>query len=74
MVDTSSRAFTLAIPFLGSLSSVFGFVPLSALQMGSIIAVVAGYIAATEAAKLWIFRLENPAPPASRELPGPEKR
>jgi hypothetical protein len=42
--------------------------------MGSIISVVAGYIAATEAAKLWIFRLENPAAPASRELPGPEKR
>ena len=66
--------FTLTIPFLGSLSSVFGFVPLSALQMGSIIAVVTGYIAATEAAKLWIFRLENPAQPASRELPGLEKK
>ena len=39
---------TLAIPFLGPLSSVFGFVPLSALQMGTVIAIVIGYIAATE--------------------------
>ena len=42
---------TLAIPFLGPLSSVFGFVPLSALQMGTVIAIVIGYIAATEGAK-----------------------
>ena len=46
---------TLAIPFLGSLSSVFGFVPLSALQMGTLVAIVSGYIAATEAAKLWYY-------------------
>jgi P-type Mg2+ transporter len=46
---------TLAIPFLGSLSSVFGFVPLSALQMGTVIAIVMGYIAATEAAKAWFY-------------------
>ena len=31
---------TLAIPFLGPLSSVFGFVPLSALQMATIVAIV----------------------------------
>ena len=42
---------TLAIPFLGTLSSVFGFVPLSTLQMGTVIAIVIGYIAATEGAK-----------------------
>jgi len=46
---------TLAIPFLGSLSSVFGFVPLSVLQMGTVIAIVIGYIAATEAAKAWFY-------------------
>jgi Mg2+-importing ATPase len=45
----------LAIPFLGPLSSVFGFVPLSALQMGTVIAIVVGYIAATEAGKLWFY-------------------
>ena len=46
---------TLAIPFLGPVSSVFGFVPLSALQMGIIIAIVIGYIAATEGAKFWFY-------------------
>ena len=46
---------TLAIPFLGPPSSVFGFVPLSALQMGTVIAIVIGYIAATEGAKVWFY-------------------
>ena len=52
---------TLAIPFLGPLSSVFGFVPLSALQMGAVIAIVVGYIVATEAAKAWFFRTPQEA-------------
>jgi Mg2+-importing ATPase len=47
---------TLAIPFLGPLSSVFGFVPLSARQMGISSAIVVGYIVATEAAKAWFYR------------------
>ena len=54
-------AATLAIPFLGPLSSVFGFVPLSALQMGTVIAIVVGYIVATEGAKAWFFRSINAA-------------
>ena len=59
--STLAVAFaTLTIPFLGALSSVFGFVPLSAPQMGAIISIVAGYIAATEAAKAWFFRSVNP--------------
>lgn len=48
-------AATLAIPFLGPVSSVFGFVPLSALQMGTVIAIVVGYIGATEGAKAWFY-------------------
>jgi Mg2+-importing ATPase len=47
---------TLAIPFLGGMSSVFGFVPLSALQVGTVLAIVAGYIVATEFAKAWFYR------------------
>jgi Mg2+-importing ATPase len=46
---------TLAIPFLGSLSSAFGFVPLSALQMGTLMAIVLGYMAATEGGKAWFY-------------------
>ena len=49
-------AGTLAIPFLGPLSSIFGFVPLSALQMSTVLAIVIGYIAATEGAKVWFYR------------------
>ena len=48
---------TLAIPFLGAPSSLFGFVPLSAPEMGTIIAIVVGYIVATEAAKAWVYRV-----------------
>jgi len=49
-------AATFTIPFLGALSSVFGFVPLSAYQMGAVIAIVLGYIVATEVAKAWFFQ------------------
>ena len=38
---------------------MFGFVPLSALQMGAVIAIVAGYIVATEVAKAWFFRSDE---------------
>jgi Mg2+-importing ATPase len=46
---------TLAIPFLGPMSIMFGFVPLSTLQMVTVIAIVIGYIAATEGAKAWFY-------------------
>jgi Mg2+-importing ATPase len=48
-------AVTLAIPFLGPLSSMFGFVPLSVLEMGTVIVIVIGYIATTEGAKFWFY-------------------
>jgi Mg2+-importing ATPase len=51
-------AATLAIPFLGSLSLLFGFVPLSALQSGVVMAIVTCYIAATESAKIWFYHFE----------------
>jgi len=54
---------TLTIPFLEALSSVFGFVPLSALHIGTVMAIVIGYNMATEAAKAWFFRLEDTAKP-----------
>ena len=49
-------AATLAIPFLGKPSAAFGFVPLSALQLGAVFAIVTGYIVATETAKIRFFR------------------
>ena len=56
-------AATFAIPFLGALSSVFGFEPLSAVELGSVVAIVLGYILATELAKARFFRSENPSQP-----------
>ena len=54
---------TFAIPFLGVLSSLFGFVPLSAIHLGAVVAIVIGYIAATELAKAWFFRSESTSQP-----------
>ena len=45
-----------AMPYFGPVSSAFGFVPLSALQMGAVIAIVVAYIATTEGAKYWLYR------------------
>ncbi len=47
---------TLTVPFLGNLSRVFGFVPLTWTEMGAVCGIVSGYILVTEAAKLWFFR------------------
>ncbi|WP_421693655.1 magnesium-translocating P-type ATPase [Aestuariivirga sp.] len=52
----AAAAATFAIPFLGRMSSAFGFVPLSALELTAVIGIVSGYIVATEIAKLWFFR------------------
>ncbi len=46
---------TLAIPFLGGATTLFGFVPLTAWELVTVVMIVAGYILATESAKLWFF-------------------
>jgi Mg2+-importing ATPase len=51
----------LLIPFLGSFSALFGFVPLSLLEMASVLGIVLVYLAATEATKRWFFRDRGPA-------------
>ncbi len=57
LVSTLAVAIaTLAVPFLGALSAAFGFVPLSVPEIGAVIAIVSGYIIATEVAKVWYFR------------------
>jgi Mg2+-importing ATPase len=48
--------FALAIPYLGPFASAFGFVPLSAFQMVSVLVITAGYIVATEGAKAWFYK------------------
>jgi len=47
-------AAALAIPFLGAAAGIFGFIPLTVPQFGAILAIVAGYLLATEVAKRWL--------------------
>ncbi len=46
---------TLAIPFMGGFSRVFGFVPLSMSEMATVGAILIAYIVATEIAKRWFY-------------------
>ena len=46
----------LAIPYLGPLADLFGFVPLPIGRLAFVVAVVAAYIVATETAKRWFYR------------------
>jgi Mg2+-importing ATPase len=52
-------AATFAVPFLGGMSALFGFVPLSTTELTAVVAIVAGYLLATELAKAWYYRLES---------------
>ena len=56
---------TLTIPFLGGVSAVFGFVPLTAPEMIAVIVIVLGYSGCTEAAKAHFFAATR-APRRSR--------
>lgn len=61
---------TFAIPFLGEASRRFGFVPLSAIELGAVVMIVCAYIVATELTKAWYFRGpslgSSPKTPAAR--------
>jgi P-type Mg2+ transporter len=58
----AATAFALAVPFFGPASRLFGFVPLSAGEMTTVVVIVAAYLAATEAGKRWFFRAGGPTP------------
>jgi Mg2+-importing ATPase len=57
--------FALAIPYLGPFASAFGFVPLSALQMVTVLVITAGYVAATEGAKVWYYKTPKTSQPVA---------
>lgn len=59
-------ALTFAIPWLGPLSAAFGFVPLPIGTLAGVVAIVLGYMAATEAAKAWFLRASGTRRPAPR--------
>lgn len=48
-VAVAAAAFTL--PYLDGISAALGFVPLSAPELGAVVAIVVGYVVATEIAK-----------------------
>ena len=56
----AATVFALAVPFFGPASRVFGFVPLSIVEMGTVVGIVTAYLGATEATKLWFFRSGRP--------------
>ena len=58
----AAAAFALATPFFGRGSALFGFVPLSAVEMGAVVGIVIAYLAATELAKRWVFRAGGATP------------
>jgi Mg2+-importing ATPase len=58
----AATAFALATPFFGRGSTLFGFVPLSTVEMGTVVGIVTAYLAATEVAKRWFFRARGPTP------------
>lgn len=45
-----------ALPFLPPVARIFGLVPLSWAELGATLAIVSGYLLATELTKLWYFR------------------
>jgi Mg2+-importing ATPase len=57
---------TFALPYVGSLSTAFGFVPLPPSLIAASVAIVLGYVVAAEAAKGWFFRS---APDRLRRIP-----
>ena len=67
-------AAALLTPYLGALSGLFDFKPLSPALLGSLLAIVAGYVAATEAAKLWFFRTLRSRPHGALQLRAPPRQ
>ena len=64
---------TFAIPFLGGVSALFGFVPLSAGVLAAVVAIVGGYMLATEIAKSWFFGAGASGPAGPGVNPGGRK-
>jgi Mg2+-importing ATPase len=70
MVDPCGRGRYLRDPVPRWVSALFGFVPLSAAELAVVVAIVGGYIVATEIAKAWFFRHENGVQSAPPTDPG----
>ncbi|MCX7888618.1 MAG: magnesium-translocating P-type ATPase [Rhodobacteraceae bacterium] len=64
-------ATALAIPYLGPASAAFGFVPLPPALAAAALAIVLGYVLATEGAKARFYRHEEAAAPPAAGPPAP---
>jgi Mg2+-importing ATPase len=53
-------AFAVAVPFIGPFARVFGFVALTWPLLSTMVAIVVGYVLATELAKRWFYRGRRP--------------
>jgi len=53
-------AVALALPYAGGFAALFGLVPLGAPLMATALAIVAAYVAATEAAKRRFYAAATP--------------
>lgn len=55
-ISLAVGVLAISLPFIAPLSQVFGLTPLRAGVLGVLATLIVGYLAATEAAKLWYFR------------------
>lgn len=60
----------LAAPYLGPVSRLFGFTPLSPLLLAAMLGVVCAYVAVTETVKAWFFRDARRRAALSPQAPG----
>jgi Mg2+-importing ATPase len=52
----ATAALALALPYVGPVAALLGFVPLSPVVIGVMLLIVAGYAGVSELAKLWFYR------------------
>jgi Mg2+-importing ATPase len=55
-ISLAVGVLALCLPFVPALAGMFGLTPLKGMLLGVMAALVLGYLAATEAIKLWFFR------------------
>lgn len=61
-VSVIVAAIAVAIPYVGDLTRVFGFVPIPIPIMGAMLLVVLAYVGATEIAKHWFYKPTHQRP------------
>ncbi|HWA48611.1 MAG TPA: cation transporting ATPase C-terminal domain-containing protein, partial [Dongiaceae bacterium] len=55
-LTAATAAAAFAVPFLGGFAGLFGFEPLTPVQVAAILVIIGAYLLATEIAKRWFYR------------------